>query len=55
MTALGAVSAVIAGAVAIDAHMGWTEPANLYLMPIAAPGEGKTPAFAEIVRPLHRI
>jgi hypothetical protein len=55
MTALGVASSVVAGAVAVEGNIGWREQSNLYLIPVARPGEGKTPPFAAFTRPLGRI
>ena len=49
----GVASTVITGAVVVEAE--WTEPANLYMVGLAATGEGKSPAFEAVVKPLAVI
>ena len=51
--AFGVASTVITGAVVVEAE--WTEPANQYVVGLAATGEGKTPAFEAIIKPLAGI
>ncbi len=55
LAVLGAVSAVIVGAVVVEADTSWREPVNLYLAGIAAPGEGKTPMLAKVTAPVEAI
>jgi hypothetical protein len=55
ITALGVAATLTAGKVRIEGHIGWAELSNLYLTCVVASGEGKTPAYAEVVRPLFAI
>lgn len=55
VAALGVVSAVITGAAVVEADMGWSQPVNLYLNVLAAPGEAKTPTLHCVARPLDEL
>lgn len=52
---LGTVSALVAGAIVIEPHAGWREPVNVYLMTLAAPGEGKSPVMGEVLHSLRTV
>lgn len=45
IAALGTVSTCIAGSVVVVPQPGWREPVSLYLLSLAEPGVGKTPAM----------
>lgn len=53
LAALGGVSAVATGRVSVRGS--WTEPANLYLAAVGAPGARKTPVWQLLARPLRQI
>jgi hypothetical protein len=54
-TVLSAIATNTQRWVKIEAHIGWREPTNLYLAPLAASGEGKTPAYLHPVMPLYDV
>jgi hypothetical protein len=53
LQALGVLSAAVGGRAEVELSAGWSEPVNLYLAPVAAPGEGKSPALAHLRAPLE--
>lgn len=53
--ALGALATITAGRADASPWPGWIEPLNIWTAPIAAPGEGKSPAFSVATRPIVGI
>ena len=50
---LGAMAAAIGGTHEVQMKSGWRESTNLYIILIAEPGTGKSPALDAAVKPLH--
>lgn len=55
MFGLGAISTIVAPRVAVSRGHGWTEPLNTYTAVVIDSGGGKSPAAADVIRPLRRI
>lgn len=53
LLALSVVAVAVARKAAVRVWDGWVEPLNIYTVTVLPPGEGKSPAFAEAVRPLE--
>ena len=53
MLALSAAAAAVARKVDVEVKPGWVEPMNLYTVTVLPSGEGKSPAFSEMIRPLE--
>jgi len=50
---LSAVSAAVAGAVDVEARLGWVEPTNAYVVGVQPPGSRKSAVFADVFRPIR--
>ncbi|MGW8746513.1 YfjI family protein [Streptomyces sp. NPDC055794] len=50
---MSATSAAIGGRRAVSPKPDWTEPVTLYTMPVAAPGEMKSPALSLMGKPIY--
>lgn len=50
---MAAVSTAIGGRRAVSPKPDWTEPVTLYTMPVAAPGEMKSPALSLMGKPIY--
>jgi hypothetical protein len=55
MTALGVVAASVASKVEIQVKPGYTEPLNLFLVTVLAPGNRKSSVFAKMIRPIQEF
>ncbi|MFD8948541.1 DUF3987 domain-containing protein [Streptomyces xanthophaeus] len=50
---LAAASVAIGGRRTVSPKPDWVEPVTLYVMPVAAPGEKKSPALGHMARPIY--
>ncbi|MDP2857257.1 MAG: DUF3987 domain-containing protein, partial [Bacillota bacterium] len=53
--AFGVMAVAIGGSCVVEVKPGWHESTNLYLLAVAQPGGGKSPALATALRPLEAI
>ncbi|MER6252901.1 DUF3987 domain-containing protein [Streptomyces sp. NPDC001584] len=50
---LAAASVAVGGRRTVSPKPDWVEPVTLYVMPVAAPGEKKSPALGHMARPIY--